>query len=334
MSLPASVDARVASGVSVAFEADRLLYQVKSIAHEKAVIENAQFGRMMVIDGNVQISSADQFISNEMFSHVPLLAHGRVERVLILGGGDGGLATEVLKHQSVRRVLQVESDPQVVRLARTYFGGISARAFRDPRFQLRVADAAAYVAATNERFDLVLVDSRDSAGPTAQFCSEDFYRNARGSLRSGGLLLARVGAPFLQPLQFAEVMRRLSTLFPVVSTYLVPAPSVLGGPLAFGWASSALSPRSIGSEQLAARFAAANVETRYYTPEIHRAAFALPRYVQEIVDGATTLGIRRLGKVLSSVARDGLAQYLRVHRSQRRKPRVVTESPCSRRDAL
>src|SRR4051812_43804442 len=104
MSLPTSYETRVAPGVRIAFEADRLLYQVKSAAHEKLIIQNPQLGRMMMVDGVVQFSSADQFIYHEMLSHVPLLTHGRVERVLILGG-EGELAEEVLKYRSVRRVL-------------------------------------------------------------------------------------------------------------------------------------------------------------------------------------------------------------------------------------
>jgi spermidine synthase len=287
MSIPTCFDEHVARGVRVAFEASRVLYQAKSAAHEKVVVENPTFGRMMMIDGIVQLSSADEFIYHEMMSHVPLLAHGRVERVLIVGGGDCGLAAEVLEHHGVRSVVQVEIDHQVVKLGRAYFGGMNAGVFRDRRFQLRIADGAKFVASTSERFDLILVDSTDPGGTSLPLFSEGFYRNARGCLRSGGLLVAQLGVPFLTPLQFAAAMRRLSGLFPMVSCYLVPVPCVFGGPVAFGWASSALSPESVGSDELRARFATANIGTRYYTPEIHRAAFAMPRFMREILDSAT-----------------------------------------------
>jgi spermidine synthase len=287
MSLPTSFDVPVASGVRVAFETDRLLYQVKSTAHEKLIIQNPQFGRMMMVDGVVQVSSADEFIYHEMLSHVPLLAHGRVERVLVLGGAGGGLAKEVLKHRNVRRVLQVESDPQLVRLANTYFGAPPAGASGDRRLQLRIEDAAKFVAATNERFDLILVDSRNPRAGSLPLFSDSFFRNARGCLRPGGVLVAQIGVPFLEPVVFATIMRRSSRLFPVVACYLVPVPSVFGGPLALVWASSALGPDSVGLNELVSRFAAAKIETRYYTPEVHRAAFALPRYVQDAVDSVT-----------------------------------------------
>jgi spermidine synthase len=264
-----------------------VLYQAKSAAHEKLLIENPQFGRMMMIDGIVQLSSADEFIYHEMLSHVPLLAHGGVERVLIIGGGDCGLAEEVLKHRGVRSVLQVEIDPQVVKLGRTYFGEMNAAVFRDRRFQLRIADGAKFVASTKDRFDLILIDSTDPGGTSLPLFSESFYRDARGCLRAGGLIVAQLGVPFLQPLQFAAVLRRMSRLFPVVSCYLVPVPCMFGGPLAFGWASSSLRPDAHASDDLAARFNTANIETRYYTPEVHRAAFALPRYLQDAVHSAT-----------------------------------------------
>lgn len=288
MSMHASFDERVAPGVRVAFEVTRVLGQARSAACEKLVVENPQFGRMMMIDGVVQLSSADEFIYHEMMSHVPLLAHGGVERVLIVGGGDCGLAEEVLKHQSVRRVLQVEIDPQVVDLARAHFGEMNAHVFGDRRFELQIADGAEFVTSTNERFDLILVDSTDPAAASLPLFSETFYRNARGCLRSGGLLVAQLGVPFLQAEQFAEAMRRMARSFPVVSCYLVPVPCIFGGPVAFGWASRALHPHSTRADELAARFAAANIETRYYTPEIHRAAFALPRFMQKAVAGATS----------------------------------------------
>lgn len=277
----------VAPGVHVTFEAERLLYQVKSTAHEKRIIDNAHFGRMMMIDGAVQFSSADAFIYHEMMSHVALLAHGDVERVLIVGGGDGGLAAEVLKHQIVRRLVQVESDPQVVRLAGAYFAGMNASAFSDGRFHLHIGDGAGFVATTDERFDLILVASTGSSGVSLPLFSEAFYRHARGCLKPGGLLIAHLGVPFLQALAFPAALKRLATVFPEVSCYLVPVPCLFGGPLAFGWASSALSADSAQLDVLIARYIAARLETRYYTPEVHRAAFALPRYLKDALLAAT-----------------------------------------------
>ena len=277
---------RVAPGVRVIFEADRVIDNVQNPGHEALVIDNAYFGRMMLIGDAVASSSADEFIYHEMMSHVPLLAHGQVESVLIVGGRDCGLAEEVLKHHGVRTLVQVDADPSIVNLARTYFAGINASVFHDDRFQLRDVNGIEFVASTDERFDLILVDLTDPGGTSPSPLTEDFFRTARGCLKSGGLMVARLAIPFLQPLAFSSSMSRLAAVFPVVSAYLVPVPSVFGGPVAIGWASNVLEPGQPAADVLSARFTSAGIETFYYTPEVHRAAFALPRYIRHAVSAA------------------------------------------------
>jgi len=277
---------RVAPGVRVIFEADRVIDNVQNPDHEALVIDNAYFGRMMLIDDAVALSSADEFIYHEMMSHVPLLAHGQVASGLIVGGRDCGLAEEVLKHHGVRSLVQVDADPSIVNLARTYFAGINASVFQDERFQLRDVNGIEFAASTHERFDLILVDVTDPGGTSPSLLTEDFFRTARGCLKRGGLMVARLAIPFLQPLAFSSSMSRLAAVFPLVSAYLVPVPSVFGGPVAIGWASNVLDPGQPAPDVLSARFAGAGIETFYYTPEVHRAAFALPRYIRHAVSAA------------------------------------------------
>jgi len=278
---------QVAPGVHVTFEADRIVDRSRNGAHEALVIDNAHFGRLIMVDGALRASSADEFIQHEMMSHVPLLAHGRVGRVLIVGGADFGLAEEVLKHRSVQKLVQVEPDLPTLKLARQHLGGINAPVFDDPRFELRTVDGAKFVATTEERFDVVLVDIRERAGMTGSRLNQEFFRNARGCLASGGLLIARLGVPFLDPLAFSVSLRGLAAVFPEVSSYLVPVPSLYGGPVAIGWASSVLNPEATTPDVLATRFADAALGTHYYTPEVHRAAFALPQYLRNAVSAAT-----------------------------------------------
>jgi len=282
-----SFEQRVAPGVRLSFDAGRIVDRVKNAAHETLVFEHARFGRMMLIDGTVRSSSADEFILHEMMSHVPMLAHGRVERVLILGGADGALAEEVLKHRGVHTVVQVHADPLTSELARLYFGGVNAAAFSDARFQLRVVVPARFLATTDERFDLILVDLPIEGNASVSALSESLFRNARGCLKTGGLVIARLGVPFLQPLAFFAEIKHLSAVFSTVTAYLVPVPSIFGGPVAIGWGSNVVNPGAPGHEALAARFVDAGIDTHYYTPEVHRASFALPRYIKEAVNAAT-----------------------------------------------
>ena len=282
-----SFEQRVAPGVQLTFDADRIVDRVKNAAHETLVFEHARFGRMMLIDGIVRSSSADEFILHEMMSHVPMLAHGRVERVLILGGADGALAEEVLKHRGVQTVVQVHADHLTAKLARLYFRSVNAAAFSDARFQLYVTDPAKFLASTDERFDLILVDLPVEGDASVPALSEGVFRNARGCLKTGGLVIARLGIPFLQPFTFFAQIQNLSAVFSTVSAYLVPVPSIFGGTVAIGWGSNAVSPDAPGHETLAARFVDAGFDTHYYTPEVHRASFALPRYIKDAVNAAT-----------------------------------------------
>jgi spermidine synthase len=233
-----------------------------------------------------RFGSADAFIHHEMMAHVPLFAHAHVERVLIVGGADCGLAEEVLKHPHVRALVQVADDPRWVDGARSHVIR-NPSVLADRRFQLRIAASTEFVASTNERFDLMLVDIGDPVGASLAVLTENFFRDARGCLNSGGVLISRLGAPFLQPLAFLSAMKRLSAVFHLAAPYLLPVPSVLGGPVAIGWGSNVLAPGAPTIDVLAARFAHARIGTRYYTPEVHRASFALPRSLNDAVQVAT-----------------------------------------------
>jgi spermidine synthase len=195
------------------------------------------------------MSDRSDFVRHEMMTHVPLLAHGRVERVLILGA-DRGLEREVRRHRGVQSVVQVDA-----------------------------AGGTGFLASAADRFDLILLDLPGLGGT--------LLRDARGCLRAGGLVIARLGAPFMQPLAFSADMRNLSGVFSRVAAYLVPVPGTFGGPLALGWGSNVLSPDAAVREVVGARFAEARIETRYYTPDVHHAAFALPRFVDALVKAAT-----------------------------------------------
>jgi spermidine synthase len=207
--------------------------------------------------------------------------------VLIVGGADFGLAEEVLKHRGVRRLVQVDSDQQTQKLARSHFDGVNGPVFEDLRFELIAIAEAQFLTTTDERFDVILVDIPDPIGMEISPLTREFFRAARGCLTPGGLMVSRLVVPFLHPLAFSMAIKRLSAVFPHVTAYLVPMPSSLGGPVAIGWASNVLRPDEPPPEVLASRFAGAFIGTHYYTPEMHRAAFALPQYLRNTITAAT-----------------------------------------------
>ncbi len=265
-----------------AFRIDRLVHDSRTGHQRLRLIENARFGRVLTLDDVVQVTTGDEFIYHEMMAHVPVLAHGAARRVLIVGGGDGGLAREVLRHRGVEQVTMVEIDRAVVDFAREHLPTVSAGAFDDPRLELVIDDGAAFVGRDGPAFDVILVDSTDPVGPGEALFTDSFYGRAKRRLAPGGILVTQNGVPFLQPDELAATMRAFAALFADAACYLITVPTYAGGPMALGWGTDGPA-RSVPLEVLEARFAAAGLTTRCYTPELHRAAFALPAYVRALM---------------------------------------------------
>ena len=252
--------------------------------HQRLVIfKNPIFGRMMMLDGVTQTTEADEFIYHEMLAHVPILAHGDAKKVLIIGGGDGGMLREVLRHTSVELCTMVEIDPSVVELSKKYLPNHSAGAFDDPRTLLVFDDGAAFVKNPPHTYDIMIVDSTDPIGPGEVLFQDTFYANARRCLNPGGILVTQNGVPFMQPDEFKNTVTHLKHLFADASCYLATIPTYVGGPMAMGWATDNAELRHIDLDVLDARFKSAEIKTRYYAPAVHKAAFALPGYVSDIV---------------------------------------------------
>jgi len=269
--------------IRMSLKADRVLYDSRTELQRIVLFENPVFGRVMTLDGVVQTTEGDEFIYHEMLTHVPILAHGAMREVLIIGGGDGGMLEEALKHAAIERVTMVEIDRGVVDLSREYLGSICGAAFDDPRTDLVIADGVDYVARTDRRFDLIVVDSTDPVGPAEVLFSERFYRRCKDCLTPGGILVTQNGVPFMQGRELTGTLRLLRPLFADTTCYLAAVPTYVGGFMALGWASDNAALRAVPEGVLAKRYAAAKIATRYYTPAVHRSAFALPGYVEKLI---------------------------------------------------
>lgn len=270
-------------GFTCAFRADEVLHEEDTAEQHLVIFENGLFGRMMALDGVTQVTERDEFIYHEMMTHVPILAHGRARRVLIIGGGDGGILREVLRHKNVEKVTMVEIDPAVTDFCKKHLPQISAGAFDDARLDLVFADGAKFVEETTESYDVVIVDSTDPIGPGEVLFREEFYRAAQARLTQGGVIVTQNGVPFMQGAELKGTMEKFRRLFKVATCYLATIPTYVGGPMAMGWGTDDEALTAVPLGELEQRFAAANFSTRYYTPDVHKAAFALPRYVLDCV---------------------------------------------------
>lgn len=279
-------------GIRFSFEAKNVVYEETGDHQHLALIENEAFGKVLLLDEVVQVTSADEFIYHEMMSHVPLLAHGNAREVLIVGGGDCGMAEEVLKHGSVERLTQVEIDPRVVEFSRAHFRDFNAPVFADDRFDLVIDDGMRFVAETDRRFDVIIVDSTDPIGPGEALFSKVFYEGCKRCLNPGGVLVTQNGVPFLQNDELVSSIGHFSVLFADATCYIAAIPTYVGGHMALGWATDDKALLEVRVETLEERLAAAGFRTRYYTPQVHKAAFALPRYILDAVEKGRETGGR------------------------------------------
>ena len=276
-------------GFRMTFAVDKVLYEVQTEHQHLVLFEHQFFGKMLMLDGATQISRKDEFIYQEMMSHVPLFAHGKAEDVLIIGGGDCGIAEEVLKHRSVKRLTQVEIDPAVIEFAKEHFPEFTKPVFADRRFESVIDDGAKYVAVTDRRFDVIIVDSTDPIGPGKILFGARFYAGCRRCMKPGGVLVTQNGVPFFQNNELTTTMRRFRRLFADASCYVAAIPVYVGGHMALGMASDNKRVRRHSVATIAQRYRkAGGFKTRYWTPEVHVAAFAQPRFIAELVDRAGT----------------------------------------------
>lgn len=261
------------------FSVEELIYHEKTDYWDLSIFENKLFGRVLALDGIIQLTEKDEYAYHEMLVHVPLLAHPNPKSVLIIGGGDGGILREVLRHKNLERIIEVEIDPTVIELSKKYFPTVSNGAYENPRAQLIIQDAAKYVKETEETFDVIIVDSNDPEGPAKVLFSTEFYGDCKSILNAGGILVNQNGVPFLQKNELRLTKENRKPHFKNVGFYVTSVPTYAGGLMALGWASD--KKYKVSETKLEERLLNVEGKMRYYTPAIHKAAFALPQFMLE-----------------------------------------------------
>ncbi len=271
-------------GIRINYRAKKVLLERRTAHQHLVLFEQPFFGKMLMLDGATQIAARDEFIYQEMMAHVPLFAHGRAREVLIVGGGDCAIAEEVLKHTNVRRLVQVEIDPAVIDFAQKYFPQFTRPVFADRRFESVIDDGMKYLKRTKRCFDAIIVDSTDPTGPGKILFSENFYAACQRRLNKGGVLVTQNGMPMLQPRELASSVTKFRRLFADAACYVAAIPTYIGGHMAMGWATDDRRLRAVSAKTLAARYRrAGSFATKYWTPDVHIAAFALPRFIADLV---------------------------------------------------
>ncbi len=266
------------ANVQMRFRVLQVLHRERSAYQEIAVMDLGSMGRTLVLDDAIQVTERDAFVYHEMLVHVPLCAHPRPRRVLVVGGGDLGAVAEIVQHDDVERIDLVEIDARVVELSRTYLPW-AERAARDPRLTIHYGDGFAFLQAEGPRYDVIIVDAPDPVGPGVVLFDAPFYEAVRRRLDAGGVMVTQSGSVWFQSELLTGVRRRLAERFGRAWVYWAGVPSYSIGP----WTFTGVSLGSDLSRPDPVR--AARLTTRYYSPEVHRAAFHLPPFLRERLDG-------------------------------------------------
>ncbi len=259
----------------------RQLYSAESEYQKIAVFESPQYGRLLTQDGDILFSAADEFIYNEMVVHVPMSVHPCVKNVLIIGGGDGGVARELIAYPEVENIDVVEPDEVFIKVCREYFPDIT-KAFDDPRVNIIERDGLRFLRGKSGEYDLIINDSTDPFGHTEGLFTKEFYGSCYRALKDDGIMVYQHGSPFFDEDEtaFRAMHRKAYSTFPVSRVYQAHIPTCPSGYWMFGFASKKYHPiNDFNPEKWNAR----GIKTWYYTTNLHLGAFMLPKYVEDLL---------------------------------------------------
>jgi spermidine synthase len=261
---------------------EKVLYKGKSKYQEIEIFLNPFFEKVLILDGIVQTTQKDEFIYHEMLTHIPIFSHGNVKKVLIIGGGDGGILREVLRHKSITQAIMVEIDALVIEKCIEFMENLSKNAFENPKAEIIIQNANEYIKNTKDKFDVIICDSTDPIGSGLVLFLEEFYKNCKNALNENGILVTQNGVPIFQNDELKITYENRKKIFLENSYYFAPIPSYIGGFMAFGFASD-INYQNIKIETIQSRFKASNLKMKYYNPYIHKAAFAMPEYIKDML---------------------------------------------------
>lgn len=266
-------------GFGVTMETQNVLYSAKTEYQTIDILETQGLGKVLLLDGLVMTTERDEFFYHEMISHIPMNSHPNPERVLVIGGGDGGTVREVLKHDTVKEVVLCEIDGMVIDACKKYLPSIAGM-LDDERVNIQVRDGIDYISQQEDAFDIILIDSTDPMGPGEGLFTEEFYSNVNKALKEGGIMCAQSESPFVQQRQMKMAYPLLRKAFPKVNTFLGPIPTYPGGYWSWAFCSNTVEPLSFIAEDRVQKIAK---QAKLYNLDIHKAAFALPNFVKKLV---------------------------------------------------
>lgn len=267
--------------VKLAIRVDYQVFSAQSEIQRIDVLESKEFGKILVIDGDLMLTEKDEFIYHEMISHVPMAVHPQVEKILVIGGGDGGVVRELAKYDTVEQIDVVEADPLLVEVCRKYFPQMAC-SLNDPRVHIYHEDGLRFIRSKSDAYDLIIIDSPNPFGAGEGLFTKEFYGNCFNALHEDGIMINQHESPFYkeEAFQCQRMHKRIIESFPISRIYQAHIPSYPSGHWLFGFASKRYHPiHDMDGIQWKLR----GIQTKYYLPRLHEGVFALPAYVEELV---------------------------------------------------
>ncbi len=260
----------------------KLICRKKTPYQDCRIYQTKDFGRLLLLDNAIQTTEADEYTYHEMLVHPVLMTHPNPKSILIIGGGDGGVLKEVVKHP-VEEIIMVEIDKDVIELSKKYLPTLSKRSFLDKRLGLIIDDGAKYIAETEKKFDVVIIDSPDPIGPAKVLFSLKFYRDLFKVLKADGIVIRQTGSAFLQKKVLKDNYRKVSKVFPQAFIQLAAVPTYIGGFFSFVIGSKKINFLKNRKKALEAKQEKLKLNTKYYNSKIQAASLRLPNKIKEIV---------------------------------------------------
>ena len=267
--------------VKLAIRVDYQVFSAQSEIQRIDVLESKEFGKILVVDGDLMLTEKDEFIYHEMISHVPMAVHPQVEKILVIGGGDGGVVRELAKYDTVEQIDVVEADPLLVEVCRKYFPQMAC-SLNDPRVHIYHEDGLRFIRSKSDAYDLIIIDSPNPFGAGEGLFTKEFYGNCFNALHEDGIMINQHESPFYkeEAFQCQRMHKRIIESFPISRIYQAHTPSSPSGHWLFGFASKRYHPiHDMDGIQWKLR----GIQTKYYLPRLHEGVFALPAYVEELV---------------------------------------------------
>lgn len=255
-------------GLRISCQINNVIYKEKTRFQEMAIFDTVEFGTMLVLDNVIQTTSKDEYIYHESLVQVPMHVHPNPEKVLIVGGGDGGTLREVLRHSSVKEATLVDIDGAVIEAAKKFMPQWS-QGFSDPRARVIVGDGFSYVNQTSEQYDLIFIDSSDPVGPSEVLFRPEFYSSVAKRLKPSGMMCAQTESPIATPEVVKDIYWRIARVFPKTKLYTAPVPSYPGGWWSFTCGSLDKDP------SIPTKNPDPNMQFKFYSREIHERLFVL-----------------------------------------------------------